>query len=844
MTAATRHGLIAATLGVVLVVGAIAPGATSEAAAHKPGDRAYYILPPGDYGGFPLTANSTDQLPLYDALTPLRSNVTDADISSDYIPENFKPVGATHVENTGHPGTTIVYDSYGIPHITGKTRQDLDFGAGWVTARDRMLLLELGRGPARVAVADIPGINAFGLVTSGQSFVPSAQVEQMVTNEVNLIATTYGAKGKQIIADAQGEADGINAYIKAHNVDEPPATVNDVIATAAFIGSIFGEGGGAEASNAEFLSELQHEMGNSKGYKAWSDTMLLDDPEAPTTISQHFNYPVQTGGPVTGSESIDMGSIQSVNPVQSATAKTAAAASAAATTATTATKQPLSTPPYTDPTYPAAGPVPNKQISNFLVVNPERSADTNTLAVMGPQLGYYYPEIVEQEQLDGPGIHAQGIGVPGMSMYMLIGRTQNYAWSLTSASNDVEDVFALPLCNTDGSTPTRTSTHYVYKGKCTAFDTVNAGTLNGSPVVYQTSVHGPVIGTATSHGTPIALARQRSTSGRDGLNLAALDDMTDGVATTPQKFFTAANEFGFTFNWAYASRTSTAYFSSGLLPQRAPGLDRRLPTLGTGAYDWRGFLTQDQHPHAVAGPNGILLNWNNRPAPGFVAGDNDPLGAIHRVSMFNGYKSKVTLAQDVGVMNNAATQDQRSLVWPVVNSVLQGSAAPNRLDAQVLTLLNTWVAADAPRLDADNNGFDDSPGPAIMDGVWTGIADAVMSPVFNSTSLLSDLNSIRGLGGDAGQSYVDKDLRHLLGEPVVGPFHLDYCGNGSLSVCRASLWSAFNSAVSQLETQYGPNPNTWLEQASRTGFTPGLISNTMRTTNRPTFQQVIELQRP
>ena len=364
----------------------------------------------------------------------------------------------------------------------------------------------------------------------------------------------------------RAEADGINAYIKAHNVDEPPATVNDVIATAAFIGSIFGAGGGAEASNAEFLSELQHEMGNAKGYKAWSDTMLLDDPEAPTTISQHFNYPVQTGGPVTGSESIDMGSIQSVNPVRS-TASTAAAT-------TNATKQPLATPPYTDPTYPAAGPVPRKQISNFLVVNPERSADTNTLAAMGPQLGYYYPEIVEQEQLDGPGIHAEGIGVPGMSMYMLIGRTQSYVWSLTSASNDIEDVFALPLCNTDGSTPTRASTHYLYKGVCRAFDTVNAGTLNGNAVVYQTSVHGPVIGPRRRTANRSRSARQRSTFGRDGLNLAALDDMTDGVATTPAKFFTTANEFGFTFNWAYACRTSNGL----LLLRSAAGARRRALT--------------------------------------------------------------------------------------------------------------------------------------------------------------------------------------------------------------------------------------------------------------------------
>ena len=166
MTVATRRALVAATAALLLVAGAVVPSATSQAASSSHGDRAYYILPPGDYGGFPTTVNSTDQLPLYDALTPLRSHVTDADIANDYLPENFQPVGATHVEQTGHPGTTIVYDAYGVPHITGKTRADLAFGAGWVTARDRGLLLQLGRGPARAAVADIPGINAFGLVTS------------------------------------------------------------------------------------------------------------------------------------------------------------------------------------------------------------------------------------------------------------------------------------------------------------------------------------------------------------------------------------------------------------------------------------------------------------------------------------------------------------------------------------------------------------------------------------------------------------------------------------------------------------------------------------------------------
>jgi len=180
-----------------------------------------------------------------------------------------------------------------------------------VTARDRGLLLQLGRGPARAAVADVPGINAFGLVTSGQSFVPSAATEQLITDQVDLIKKTYGARGQEMLGEMQAEADGMTAYFAAHGNTQPPATVNDVIAVTAFIGSIFGAGGGAEASNAEFLSRLQNHLGTDQGRKAWEDAMLFGDPEAPTTLKQTFNYGIFTGGPVTGSVPIDEGSIVS-----------------------------------------------------------------------------------------------------------------------------------------------------------------------------------------------------------------------------------------------------------------------------------------------------------------------------------------------------------------------------------------------------------------------------------------------------------------------------------------------------------------------------------------------------
>jgi Penicillin amidase len=779
--------------------------AASPAAA---ADIARYILPPGNYGGVVFNVHSTDQLPLYSGLSPLRDNITLADIDHYYLPEDFQPIAPAVEEVTGRAGLQLFYDAYGIPHVYGQTRADVAFGAGWTTARDRGLLIQIGRAAARVAVADVPNIDAFSLVTSAQSFVPSPEAEALVTQEVQLLIDTYGANGQEIIDDAQAYADGINAYWAAHNIHQPPATVNDVIAVTAFIGSIFGAGGGAEAANSDLLAKLQQQLGADRGYKAWVDVMLADDPEAPTTITKRFRYGPLTGGGVQGSVVLDPGSIQSIDP-------------------------------RVPPAMAAAAPF-HLQASNFLVTAPSRSTSGNSLAVMGPQLGYYYPEIVQQIDLHGPGYTAQGVAVPGLAMYILIGRTQDYAWSLTSANHDVRDVFAEQLCEPDASPPTRDSTHYVFNGQCTAMDTFTAGILGGNSLTYHRTVHGPVFATATVGGQLYALSRRRSTFGRDSLNRGALKDMTEGKASTPSRFWRTANKFGFTFNWAYVSRRGTAYFTSGLLPVRALGLDRRLPTLGTGAYEWRGFLPRSRHPHAKSGPGGLLLNWNNRSAPGFMHGDDQGFGSIHRVEMFNRWPASVQITDNVGIMNRAATEDVRSPVWPVVSRVLARGTAPDPRDQQVVDILDDWVGRDAPRLDADNDGNYDEAGPVIMDALWRPIANAVMSAVFGP--LLTDLNNVRSLSGLEGESYVDKDLRTLLGDPVVGPFNLSYCGDGVLSACSDSLWQTVHQVADDLTTQLGEaDPSLWRKPASRTGFIPGILPDTFPTTNRPTFQQVLEL---
>ena len=804
--------------GRLVLASLIALALVAPAGAAAQPDVARYILPPGEFGGLPTNAHSLDQLPLYDNLTPLRGRIDFGDIRSHFLPEDFSPIGRGTKEPTGEPGLKIIRDRYGVAHVYGKTRGDVMFGSGWVTAEDRTILLVAGRGPARAAVADVPGLDAFSLVTSARSFVPSAAAERLVTRQRKLIVKTYGDKGRQVVNDARNYARGINAYWKKAGIDQPPWTANDVIAVTAFIGSIFGAGGGQEVRNSDLLAKLRASLGGSRGTKAWEDLMEGNDPEAPTTIRRRFDYPERTGGPVEGSLVIDPGSAQ----------------------------------------LAAAPPPPTA--SNFLLADAARSKTGDPMAVMGPQLGFFYPEIVYQIDLHGPGIQAQGSAVPGLGSAILIGRTPQYAWSLTSADNDVRDQFLERLCNPDGSAPTRGSDHYLYKGHCRAMRTFDAGTLDGTTELrYHTTVHGPVQGTATVNGAPYAIARQRSTFGRDGLNLVALHDMTAGAARTPRDFWRIANEFGFTFNWAYVSRRHTAYFSSGLLPRRARGLDRFLPTLGTGRYDWQGFLSERQHPHDLDPPGGLFLNWNNKSAPGFMHGDDvHSYGSVQRVEMFNRFPRKPGIDDVASVMNRAATQDLRVIeVWPVIHEVLAGGPPPDALTGQAADLINSWLANGGSRIDSNLDGKVDDPGAAVMDAAWDRMADAVMTPVLGS--LTTDLATIMkrdeppyrsgGNGSSFGAGwygYVDKDLRTLLGDPVKGRFNLRYCGGGVLAACRTSLWAALQGAAAQLASTQGPIPSAWRADATldRINFSPGLISNTMRWTNRPTFQQVLRFDHP
>jgi hypothetical protein len=188
----------------------------------------------------------------------------------------------------------------------------------------------------------------------------------------------------------------------------------------------------------------------------------------------------------------------------------------------------------------------------------------------------------------------------------------------------------------------------------------------------------------------------------------------------------------------------------------------------------------------------------------------------------------------------------------VVRDVLARGSAPTPRAAQAAALVDDWVQRSGSRLDVNLDGKVDAPGAAVLDAAWTPLTDAVLRPVLGD--VVDRLEQVMGRddspsrGGsayyDGWYSYVEKDLRALLGRAVAGRFATAFCGKGDVAVCAKALWAAIDEAAASLEQAQGADPAGWRADATaeRIRFTPGILPDSMRWTNRPTFQQVISFR--
>lgn len=784
------------------------------------------IIPSGEPGGIPIPAGATTQAQMYNALTPLSGHVTAADLFQDFKSEQFGvgSDGPSSAEPVPYPGVTIIRDRYDVPHVTAVTHDGGVWAAGWIAAEDRGLLLAQARDNARVAAVDVPGLTAIGLVQKLQNFQPSAETEQVVGRQTQVLENA-GPEGRAVLHDIDAFVTGINAYLAIHSPLTPKWTRNDVYALNALKDQFFGEGGGNQAVNAEFLGGLERRLGIDRGYSVFNDLRQNLNAGSPTTVDGMFPYdrdPTTPGAP--GSVVLDPGSFHATPAV----------------------------PPAQAARYGRTEPRPHA--SNELMVEAKYSATGHPLLVGGPQVGYFYPGLTYEIDMHAPGLDWRGATSAPFPGYMLIGRGADFATTLTSAAGDVIDEYAETLCG--GS-----RTKYLYRGRCLSMQTFHAGTLNGREVSFNTTIHGPVVGYGRVHGRLVAIASKRSSYGRDVLDLLYNRRLSDGQVNSPQSFIKAAELTPQTFNSFYIDDKHVAEYTTGLLPLRPAGTDPSLPTVGTGKWEWHGYLPAQAHPHGIdplhTPVKGTMVNWNNVSGHGFGAAPDafGANGSVARVSLLNGdlrqqrRHGKWTLASVASAMNEAATQDVRAIVTvPLLARLLKGTRAPNGQAARMLALLVAWNRHGGSLLDRTGNGQITDPGAAIMNAAWPKIADAAMRPVLGPqlgelSSLFSVFDSPPGGQYNGWYQYFDRDISKLLTIKQPQPFANAYCGSGSLARCRQSIWAAIAAAGRELTSQERTaEPAAWHASATaeRITFIPGLLPYTMSYTNRPSgIQQVI-----
>jgi len=843
--------------------------------------QAMSILPPGENGlvtsdqlaAFELSGarppHSQDQLAPYADLLYGYQGLSNKDLPK-YFNDESLGVRASDVISTETPsdstyaeGSVVIKrDKLDIPHIFGETNQAAAFGAGYAQAEDRLFLMDVLRHYGAGQLSEFIGPSCADEAMDHDQLLLAPYTPEQAQAQIDQLPEEYGHKGlvaKQMI---EAYVAGVNAWVAYVNspagasqmdgdysvaiLDTPqPWTPGDVVDIAGLIGGIFGKGGGIEIANSALYKYLRQQLGAKAGAKAFTEFKEQNDPGAPTTVvDKNFPYEIT----------------KHVNRKLTAIPDNPRKPLKGGPTNTTSGCGGVAPNPTVLADIAALGSMP-QHMSNALVVNAKETKSHHPIAVFGPQVSYFSPQILSQEEISAPSYHAEGASFPGTGLVEL-GRGEDYAWSATSAGSDLIDQRLELVCDPDGKKPTATEQYYEFKGKCIPMteehfteDAVSKPGGPGQPVSIDHKIlltkHGIVQGfTTAEHGKPVAVVNQRSTFNHDVDSVIGFLRWADPHKVhNVHSWMKGATEIEYTFNWFYVDNKHTGYYVSGLDPRRAKGVNPNLPTWGTGKAEWQGYLSPKKHVHEVDPKQGFFVSWNNKPAPKFSAADEQyGYGPTFRSQMLvtqlkhqmKVHHHKLTRANVVTAMETAASQDLDGLtVLPQLLAYEKGQKQKAGVKA-MLKVLAKWYATGAHRHKAKPTAkqYKDHAAVAIMDELEPNLIEAVYDGLlakggfggqtttggattsgysilpmqFTNTPNSGDAHL--GSAYDGGwEGYLQKTLQQLRGKHPADPFTsvimAKWCKSGPAS-CRAAIGTALAKTYKKLKKINGTaKVHTW-----------------------------------
>jgi penicillin G amidase len=436
--------------------------------------------------------------------------------------------------------------------------------------------------------------------------------------------------------------------------------------------------------------------------------------------------------------------------------------------------------------------------SNSWAAMPGRSAAGGSLLANDPHLGLTAPTIWYLARLELQTGGVIGGTIPGVPV-VLIGRSENLGWGLTTAYVDDQDV-VIEAVNPEN--PEEYKTPEGWQRFESRQSIIKVKDANPVTLTLRWSRNGPILpgghydlGSITPAGHVAAIS-WTALSGAD-------TSISGAMALMRSKAIPEALEAGKLViapaqNVMLADETGIAMQVMGAIPARDPEHPSkgRLPALGSDPHvGFRGILPYADNPSFRNPTSGLLGNTNNktvdRPFPNHVSFDWGDTQRIQRWLTLMQAREVHTRESFIEAQLDTVNPTARSLL-PLIGADLwfTGEAAPEgtpeRLRQRALVMLAEWNGEMNEHL----------PEPLIAEAWMRALMDRLIR---------DELGAMADSFTHISPVFIERVFRNVGGAGV----WCDVIQSAAVESCTDISRMALDQALLELTEKYGPNLESW-----------------------------------
>jgi penicillin G amidase len=458
----------------------------------------------------------------------------------------------------------VVRDTWGVPHITAQSIEDLFFAQGYVMAQDRLWQMEMWRRAGEGRMAEIAGAAAIARDRTARLLKYRGPFDETEWS-------SYHPDGKRIFSAYAG---GVNAYIALNKDHLPvefvmtgivpePWTIEQLVLRPAAFGDA-----ASELQLARSVAQVGVDEANRLRNPDPPDTLRVPDGLDVTAISDAVVASIRTGGGQ---------STPALLPLYRA--------SAAGGGDDASVREPG---------------------SNNWVVGKDRSATGHPVVANDPHREVTNPSLRYIVHLQAPGWNVVGAGEPPF-VGVALGHNERIAWGLTIAGTDQEDVYVEAV---NPANDNEVKYNGAWEPLRIVTETIKVKGGEDTIVELKYSRHGPVFFEDESRHLAYAVRRAAAEPGTapylGGLRLAQARNCREFLEAA--MYWKAPTE-----NQICGDVDDNISWRPAALSPARKGWTGRLPVPGTGQYEWQGF--RKDLPSELNPARGFIATANNNINP-------------------------------------------------------------------------------------------------------------------------------------------------------------------------------------------------------------------------------------